>query len=144
MVKIKPEIRKITSDKDRDIIGNSLNDYNKYHIKDTLVKNWEKIELVAKNEEGEVIGGLLAGLGYFKGLEIQILWVKEKYRKNNIGTQLLLEAEKIGKEKGATKSILDTYEFQAKDFYLKNNYHLFGELKDYPIGFSKYYFYKDL
>jgi hypothetical protein len=52
--------------------------------------------------------------------------------------------EKIAREKGAYISLIDTFDFQAEGFYLKNGYKPFGELKDFPKGHRRIYFSKEL
>ncbi len=105
---------------------------------------WTRLEFVAKDKNGIEIGGILAGIGYWNGLEINILWVKEEYRKKGVGTQILKHAEKIAIEKGAEISMLDTFDFQAERFYLKNGYKPIGEMKGFPKGHRRIYFSKDL
>ena len=39
---------------------------------------------------------------------------------------------------------LDTFDFQAKDFYLKHGYEVFGVLDDCPKGHKRYYMKKVL
>lgn len=105
---------------------------------------WEPIELVAKTKNGIEIGGILGGIGYWNGLEIKVLWIEEKYRNKGIGTWILKQAEKIATEKGAKISMLDTFDFQAEKFYLKNGYEPIGEIKDFPKGHKRIYFSKKL
>jgi ribosomal protein S18 acetylase RimI-like enzyme len=50
-------------------------------------------------------------------LYIDVLWVKEESRGDGYGSALLEEMEKIAKEKGCKLVHLDTFDFQAKDFY---------------------------
>ena len=48
------------------------------------------------------------------------------------------------KKLGATLAHLDTFDFQAKDFYLKHGYEVFGILDDCPKGHKRYYMKKVL
>lgn len=137
-------INELTDQQDFQTLIDGLNAYNTEKCPDRFEEINQKIHLVVKNENEEVIGGLLSSLGYFKGLEIYILWIKEGYRKNNLGSLLLTEAENRARELGGYKVMLDTFSFQAKDFYLKNGYKIIGEMKDFPKGHTKTYFYKDL
>lgn len=102
------------------------------------------LEFTVKNEKGTEIGGILAELGYWNDLEIKVLWVEESYRKRGIGTLLLQYAEKTAKEKGAEISMLDAFDFQAENFYLKNGYEPIGEIKDFPKGHRRIYLSKKL
>ncbi|EPR72080.1 hypothetical protein ADIWIN_2919 [Winogradskyella psychrotolerans RS-3] len=40
--------------------------------------------------------------------------------------------------------MVDTFDFQAEDFYIKNNYKVIGEIKDFPKGHRRIYFSKVL
>jgi ribosomal protein S18 acetylase RimI-like enzyme len=57
---------------------------------------------------------------------------------------LLQEAEAIAVKRGCHHSHLDTYSFQAPEFYEKQGYRRFGELPDYPPGHTRYFLRKDL
>jgi GNAT superfamily N-acetyltransferase len=124
-------------------IVDGINEYNLSKVP-AISDIWTRLEFIAKDENGIEIGGILAGLGYWNGLEINILWVKEEYRKKGIGTQILKHAEKIAIEKGAKISMLDTFDFQAEKFYLKNGYKPIGEMKGFPKGHRRIYFSKKL
>lgn len=128
---------------DRKTIIDGINTYNlsKVHA---LADVWTSVEFVTKNENGDVIAGILGGIGYWNGLEINILWVNDNYRGKGIGKLLLQHAEQFATQKGATISILDTFDFQAEDFYLKNGYTPFGELQDFPTGHRRIYLSKRL
>lgn len=124
-------------------IVNGINEYNLSKIS-AISDTWTPLEFVAIDENGFEVGGILAGLGYWNGLEIKILWVEENYRQRGIGTQILKHVEKIAKEKGAEISMLDTFDFQGEEFYLKNGYNPIGEIKDFPKGQRRIYFSKKL
>ena len=63
--------------------------------------NWERVgddghtplNLTEHDEAGNIIGGLLGGT-YWGWMYVDILWVKEEYRKMGIGSKLLAEAER--------------------------------------------------
>ncbi len=75
---------------------------------------------------------------------IDVLWIKEEFRKDGYGSTLLKEVEKIVKEKGCKLVHLDTFDFQAKDFYLKHGYEIFGVLDNCPCGRKRYYMKKNI
>jgi GNAT superfamily N-acetyltransferase len=132
------------SAEERKIVLDGLYNYNMEQVPATNPENWIPFEYVVRNEDQEIIAGILSTLGYWNGLEIKILWVNEDYRKSGIGTKLLTETENNAKAKGAIISFLDTFDFQAKDFYLKNGYSIFGILDDFPAGHKRYYLQKRL
>ncbi len=124
-------------------IVDGINSYNLTRVTATA-DIWTPLEFIAKEENDIEIGGILGGIGYWGGLEIKVLWVKENYRKKGVGTEILKYAEKLAKEKGAEISMLDTFDFQAEKFYLKNGYEPIGEIKDFPKGHRRIYFSKRL
>lgn len=129
---------------ERKIIGEGINEYNLGQVPSIISGNYISFDYVVKNIQQEVIAGILAGMGYWGGLEIKHLWVRENQRQLGIGTKLLNEVEKNAKAKGAIISLLDTFDFQAKDFYLKNGYTIFGQVNNFPIGHKRYYLQKQL
>ncbi len=38
------------------------------------------------------------------------------------------------RRRGAKHAYLGTFTFQTPGFYLRHGYHVFGELKDFPLG----------
>ncbi|MBV1820626.1 hypothetical protein [Anaerosalibacter bizertensis] len=48
------------------------------------------------------------------------------------------------KEKECKLIHLDTFDFQAKDFYIKHGYEVFGILDDCPSGHKMYYMKKNI
>ena len=96
------------------------------------------------NSEGKMIAGCVAARTVWNTAEVSVLWVEKSHRKQGIGTRILQSVENEVKENGCTIILLDTFDWQAKDFYEKNGYSVFGELKDCPKGHSRYYMSKAL
>lgn len=65
--------------------------------------------------------------------------VAEEARGRGIGTQLLTTGEDHAKARGCRHAWLDTFSFQAPDFYAKRGYIVFGELEDYPPGHRRFF-----
>jgi hypothetical protein len=57
-------------------ILDGLNEYNLNKVS-ALAPIWTPLDFVAKTKEGENIGGVLGGIGYWNGLEIRDLWIYE-------------------------------------------------------------------
>ncbi|WP_109301132.1 GNAT family N-acetyltransferase [Aquimarina sp. AU474] len=132
-----------TSDEIKTIVK-GINDYNYSKVPPILSEMWTPINYVVKDSNQEILGGLLSGIGYWGGLEIKILWVREDMRQQGIASKLLKTVEDVAITKGATISILDTFDFQAEVFYLKNGYTIFGKLDDFPSGHHRVYLSKKL
>lgn len=96
------------------------------------------------DEEGKIVAGILASMYGWGCVRVDVLWVADGYRKEGLGSRLLMELEKKARQENVTLIHLDTFDFQARDFYLKNGYELFGVLKDCPKGHERYYLKKDL
>ena len=102
-----------------------------------------KLAVLLKNEAGTVIGGLFGWINC-SWLHVELLAVPEELRRTGLGTRLLGEAETAAKARGCIGAWLDTYSFQAPDFYLRNGYEAFGELKDHPPGANRIFLRKSL
>lgn len=52
-----------------------------------------------------------------------------------MGRKLLAAAEQKARELGARNATLNTFEWQARDFYIKQGYSEYGRIDDYIQGF---------
>jgi GNAT superfamily N-acetyltransferase len=89
-----------------------------------------------KNDSGKVFGGIQAFLDT-ESVYIDTLWVEESLQKKGYGTKLLYAAEQEAIKNGCKYLTVDTWDFQAEEFYLKNGYERIGEVKNYWLGHSK-------
>jgi GNAT superfamily N-acetyltransferase len=101
------------------------------------------IALVCYTEDGE-FAGALDGYIFFDWLTVSRLWVAADARGQGKGTELMLAAEAIAKERGCVGSTLSTYDFQARPFYEKLGYEVFGVLADNPRGRERFFMRKAL
>ncbi|WDV46539.1 GNAT family N-acetyltransferase [Clostridiaceae bacterium M8S5] len=129
---------------DNMVVNNGIVKYNLSKVPFTQEPYFISINRVIKGANGEVLAGVNSLLYCWNCLAIDVLWVKEECRKEGYGSVLLNEVEKIAKEKGCKLIHLDTFDFQAKDFYLKHGYEVFGVLDDCPIGHKRYYMKKNI
>jgi len=102
----------------------------------TGVTDWHPVGYFLKNPRGEWLGGLT---GHIWGgwLHIDFLWVSETLRGHRHGTRLMDAAEAMAQQRGAFGACLETFTFQAPDFYAKRGYAVFGRIDDYPPGHAK-------
>lgn len=98
---------------------------------------------VLAQRDGVVVGGLW-GEVFWSWLKVELLWVHESLRRQGLGRQLLRRAEAEAQRDGAAAAHLDTFSFQALEFYQKEGYEIFGTLPDFPPGHSRYYLKKAL
>ncbi len=93
--------------------------------------------------DGSIAGGVI-GETHWNWLYINLMWITEELRGQGYGSKLLNAAEEEGRRRGATHSYLDTFSFQAPDFYKRHGYQVFGVLKDFPPGHQRFYLTKQL
>ena len=129
---------------DGDYICDRLVEYNLSKVPATQEILFENINKKFLNANGEIIAGCVARMYCWNVLYIDILWVDENYRHQGLGSKLLEYVENTAKEKGCYLIHLDTFDFQAKDFYLKHGYEIFGILTDCPKGHCRYYLKKNI
>lgn len=65
-------------------------------------------------------------------------------RRCNLCAGLLAQAEQQALAAGARGVLLDTFDWQAEGFYLRQGYTVFGRLDDYPPGHQRIYLRKSL
>ena len=138
---MKPHVRidSEPSDADERAVARGLLAFNEAWIGPS---NEQPVRLVARDDLG-VVGGLL-GSTRWKWLYVAKLWVDERGRGKGIGTQLLAAAEELARTRGCTDASLDTFEYQARTFYEKLGYELFGTLDGFPPGYRQFYLRKRL
>ncbi|MCR8642017.1 GNAT family N-acetyltransferase [Paenibacillus sp. N1-5-1-14] len=101
------------------------------------------LNLILKDEDGHILGGVL-GRCYRYALYINVLWISEQLRGQGYGSKLLEEMESISRARGCKLVHLDTWDFQALDFYKKHGFEVFGTLEGFPEGFKRYFLRKSL
>jgi len=81
---------------------------------------------------------------YWRYLDIAFLWVSEKYRGRDFGTQLMDTAEDEARARGCERVFLDTLSFQALGFYQRRGYVEFGRLEGFSGKHDRHYLCKSL
>lgn len=103
-----------------------------------------RLDFSAKSEKGELLGGIQAYRVNWGILHVELIYVFESYRHHGIASKLLKHVEQIAKQHKCHIAHLDTFDFQAKDFYLKHGYSVFGVLENAPKDHTRYYMKKEL
>jgi GNAT superfamily N-acetyltransferase len=122
------------------IIGQGIQDYNTEQAGEDQGK---LLCFVLHAPDQEIVGGVI-GATHWEWLHIDLMWVKEELRGRGYGHRLLVAAEEEARQRGAKNAYLDTFSFQAPDFYKRRGYQVFGELQDFPTGHQRYYLTKQL
>jgi GNAT superfamily N-acetyltransferase len=122
------------------IIGRGINGYNSEQAGDDHA---QRICFAVQGPGQEVVGGVVAAI-YWDWLYIDLMWMREDLRGQGFGSRLLKLVEEEARKRGAKNSFLDTFSFQAPEFYKKHGYQVFGELRDFPPGHHRYFLAKVL
>lgn len=128
------------TDKDVQRIGEGL---DKYNLEQTGRNDFRKLNIFIRDDSDEIVGGVIGGT-YWGWLYVDLLWLDESVRRKSYGQKLLAAAEEEALRRGCTQVFLDTFSFQARPFYEKHGYTVFGELKDFPPGHKRYFLQKTL
>jgi GNAT superfamily N-acetyltransferase len=124
---------------DVEALGLGLDDYNRGFLGDT---GYARIALFVRNKPGEIRAGLDA-MVYAKWLFVKLLWVHADLRRGGIGRGLLAEGERRAVELGCHSAWLDTFSFQAPEFYKGLGYVPFGTI-EVPPGHQRIFLQKSL
>lgn len=122
------------------IIGNGLHQYNQ---KQAGEQNFQRLCYVVQSPDGEIAGGVLAEL-YWGWMYIDLMWIEEELRGQGYGHRLLMQVEDEAREQGVKYAYLDTFSFQAPNFYKRHGYQVRAELPDFPVGHQRYFLSKEL
>ena len=99
--------------------------------------------VLALRRDGAFVGGLV-GATFMGWFAVDGLWVAADHRGRGHATALMARAEAEAKGRGATDCVLDTFSFQAPDFYRKLGYRDFARLDGFPAGHCRHYLTKRL
>lgn len=102
-----------------------------------------RLALYVRDSDGTIRGGLVGFLAW-QWLSVDVLWIDKALRGQGYGAELLTEAETMAREAGCVAVRLDTYEFQARPFYERQGYTVYGVLEGYPAGTRTYLLTKSL
>ncbi|SEN01670.1 Acetyltransferase (GNAT) family protein [Pseudomonas sp. ok272] len=115
-----------------------------YNIAKAGDGQYQQIALLVRDEHSdEVVGGLFARL-FYHWLYIDLLSVPEQLRGQGIGSQLMHKIEAQARQHSCIGMYLDTFDFQAPDFYRRHGFIEVGQIADYPPGGKRFFFQKRL
>jgi len=112
-----------------------LRDYNYQQAGDNTS---EAIGCFIRDLQNNLIGGVFAQLSW-GWCSIELLWVDQSYRGNQLASQLLSNIEQYAISADINRFKVETASFQALDFYKKLGYQQYASLDNFPIGHTNYY-----
>jgi ribosomal protein S18 acetylase RimI-like enzyme len=121
-------------------LENSINNYN---INLTGIPFGGKLAVMVYDENNQLIGGV-NGFQWGDAFTVEVLWIEEEWRGQDIGSQVLRAIEDQAAARGCTQVYLDTYNFQAIGFYQKLGYEVLGTLENFPTPYTHYFLKKNL
>lgn len=86
----------------------------------------------------DVIGGL-SGQTVYGWTFVKLLVVPEAYRGQGLGRRLMQDAETLARQHESEGIWLDTFDFQARPFYEKLGFQVFGALEEGPNAHARYF-----
>ena len=128
------------SQEDITFVREAISRHNVAVTRDTY---YSPLAIFLRDERDAIMGGTFGDL-WGGWLELTLLWVAEPLRGQGYGERLLLAAEEEAKTQGCRGVFLSTFSFQARPFYERFGFEVFGELPDYPEGHSLYFMKKML
>lgn len=131
---IHTKLRKNNIEKSEWLKNNVSADINESNIKNSNFLAYD---------DNKLIGGAIGFIQY-NWYFLDLLYIDEEYRGQDIGTNLLKKIEEFAKKENLTGVRMETWDFQARGFYEKNGYSVFGEIKDCPPGTIVYCLKKEL
>lgn len=109
----------------------------------TTAADQSSLSVKVLDDAGRLIGGLAAwtwgGL-----LGIEMLWIREKSRKDGWGTKILIAAEEEARRRGCDRACVSSFTFQAPGFYQRHGYVETGRTLGIPGGAEDIHMFKAL
>ena len=122
----------------KNVVFSGLRSYNDKFA----TRNQMDFSIVAK-QDGKIVG-VAIGESKYDWLILQYLWIEELFRGQGLGNTIIKNLETLARKRNLVGIHLDTFEFQARGFYEKSGFVLFGEIADHPSGYKRYFMKKNL
>ena len=132
------EVRETPTDDEKGIFD-ALREFNEAAVGPT---NSQPLLVFARDDSGAIIGGL-RGSTHWNWLYVTMLIVHEPHRRSGVGKALLQAAEAEARRRGCSGAYLDTFTFQARGFYERLGYAVFGVLENFPPGHQRFFLKKN-
>ena len=116
------------TDEERDAILGPLAAFN---TANGYPADLQLVAITLKDDADTTVGGLW-GKTIYDWLFIDYLVVPSSMRGRNLGSELMARAEQIALDRGCVGAWLTTFSFQARGFYERLGYEVFGCLENSP------------
>lgn len=92
----------------------------------------------------KLIGGISGWIKASYWLYVDLLYVDGEYRGKDLATTLMKKAEEFAIKNNLIGITVETWSFQAKEFYEKQGYEIYGKIENSPPGEVEYLLKKEL
>ena len=137
-----PEIR-ITDVDDEAAVVELRDQLVIYNRESTGYGEYRSLSCFLRNPEGELLAGV-AGFSWDGYAKVEWLWVSSHSREAGLGSQLMNAVEAEARIRGCRIIRVDTYTFQAPDFYRKLGFEQIGYAQGTPTDHGEVFFAKRL
>ena len=130
----------LEADPDPSLRAKILEPLDKYNDAAAGPGRWGVLAVTVRDGNGEVVGGLWGRTGY--GFLFVELLALGPARGLGLGRGVMERAEAEAKRQGLLGIWLDTWTFQAPDFYPKLGFVECGRITEYPPGHDRVFYVK--
>ncbi|MFE7157183.1 GNAT family N-acetyltransferase [Streptomyces sp. NPDC057636] len=109
----------------------------------TTAADQSSLSVKVVDDAGELLGGL-SGWTWGGLLGIEMLWIREKSRKDGWGSKILRAAEEAARRRGCDRACVSSFTFQAPEFYRCHGYVETGRTLGIPGGAEDVHMFKKL
>jgi GNAT superfamily N-acetyltransferase len=124
-----------------DLVDDGIGEYN--DAAEPRLSDVRPLACFAREDSGRAVGGAV-GRTWGNNVELQQLWLPEALRKHGLGSELLRAFETAARNRGCTLAYLETWSFQAREFYEKQGYQVVLDISGFAPHLSKFTMTKSL
>jgi GNAT superfamily N-acetyltransferase len=137
---MKIRIEEVECEKDEAEIHEKLREFNRSKREASAEI---PLDIFYEDDNGTKQAGLISET-FGNWLCIKYLFVSEAFRNKGIGKKIMQTAEETARNRGCKYVFVDTFNFQAPEFYKALGFQEVFRLKNYPYNGSRYYYTKTL
>ncbi|MBL9070902.1 MAG: GNAT family N-acetyltransferase [Sphingopyxis sp.] len=129
------------SDAEQAAVLDVLQQYTRHKV--PSLDNHDFAAFVTTDDVSRVVGGLI-GSSRWGGFHVELIALPDALRGKGYGAKLLDLAEQEARRRNCHHMLLDTYDFQARHFYERRGFHIFGEIEGPAPYYPRYFMKKQL
>jgi GNAT superfamily N-acetyltransferase len=123
------------------LVDHGIGEYN--DAAEPRLADVRHLSCFARDAQGRAVAGAV-GRTWGNNVELQQIWLPESERKHGLGSALLREFEAAALARHCRFAYLETWTFQAREFYEKSGYKVVLEISGFADSLSKFTMTKQL